>query len=77
MMAARNRPRNGLAKDDTLDAHEERNMWNQIVNDLRKLKGIQARAADLAKQQIDVEARMAKGDYLSLHFPALLRPTMV
>ena len=39
-------------------------MWNQIVNDLRKLKGIQARAADIAKQQIDVEARLAKGDYL-------------
>ena len=64
MMAARNRPRNGLAKDDSLDAHEERNMWNQIVNDLRKLKGIQARAADIAKQQIDVEARLAKGDYV-------------
>lgn len=62
MMAARNRPRNGLAKDDALDAHEERNMWNQIVNDLRKLKGIQARAADIAKQQIDLEARLAKGD---------------
>ena len=60
-MAARNRPRNGLAKDDAPDAHEERTMWNTIVNDLRKLKSIQARAADVAKQQVELEAKIAKG----------------
>ena len=61
-MAARNRPRNGLGKDDGADAHEERTMWNQIVNDIRKLKTLQARAAEVAKQQVDMEARIARSE---------------
>ena len=59
-MAARNRPRNGLGKDDGSDAHEERTMWNSIVNDLRKLKTLHARASEVAKQQVDLEAKIAK-----------------
>ena len=61
IMAARNRPRNGLAKDDGADAHEERTMWNSIVNDLRKLKTLQTRAAEVSKQQVDLEAKISKG----------------
>ena len=60
-MAARNRPRNGLSKDDGSDAHEERTMWNSIVNDLRKLKTLHARAAEVAKQQVELDERIAKG----------------
>lgn len=59
-MAARNRPRGGLVKDDAADAHEERTMWNTIVNDLRKLKTVHARAAEVAKLQIDLETKIGK-----------------
>lgn len=59
-MAARNRPRGGLVKDDAPDAHEERTMWNTIVNDLRKLKTIHTQAADVARRQVDLESRIGK-----------------
>ena len=59
-MAARNRPRNGLVKDEASDTHEERAMWNTIVNDLKKLKTIQMRAIDVAKQQVELEAKLAR-----------------
>ena len=59
-MAARNRPRNGLAKEDAPDAHEERTMWNTIVNDLRKLKSIQSKAAEVATKQVELEAKISK-----------------
>ena len=35
-------------------------MWNSIVNDLRKLKTLQTRAAEVSKQQVDLEARISK-----------------
>lgn len=56
-MAARNRPRGGLVKEDPADAHEERNMWNQIVSDLKRLKGIHARAAEVSAAIVDMESR--------------------
>lgn len=59
-MAARNRPRNGPTKDDSADAHEERNMWNQIVNDLKRLKSIQASAIEVSKAIVEMEAKMAE-----------------
>lgn len=59
-MAARNRPRAGVAKDDSADAHEERNMWNQIVADVKKLKQINAKAAEISIQIVELEAAMAK-----------------
>ncbi|KAL6715416.1 hypothetical protein ACLMJK_006377 [Lecanora helva] len=58
-MASRNRPR-GFAKEDASDAHEERNMWNQIVTDVKRLKTIHARAAEVAKLQVEMEANMGK-----------------
>lgn len=61
-MAARNRPRAGMAKDDSADAHEERNMWNQIVTDVKKLKQINAKAAEISAQIVELEAAMAKVD---------------
>lgn len=57
-MAARNRPRAALVKEDPTDAHEERNMWNQIVTDIKKLKQINAKAAELSAQIVDMEAKM-------------------
>ena len=66
-MAARNRPRSGIPKDDASDAHEERTMWNTIVNDLRKLKQLQVRAAEVAKQQVDLETKMGKCKPTSFH----------
>lgn len=59
-MAARSRPRAGPLKDDSADAHEERNMWNQIVNDLKRLKTIQTRAAEVSKSIVDMESKMAE-----------------
>ena len=59
-MAARSRPRGSLVRDDAPDAHEERTMWNTIVNDLRKLKEIHTRAAEVAKEQIELELKMGK-----------------
>ncbi len=47
-------------KDDLTDAHEERNMWSQIVTDIKRLRGTHARAAEFAKMQIDLEAKMGK-----------------
>ena len=61
-MAARNRPRAGIAKDDSADAHEERNMWNQIVTDVKKLKQINAKAAELSVQIVELENAIAKVD---------------
>lgn len=57
-MAARNRPRGTFVKDDLTDAHEERNMWSQIVTDIKRLKTTHARAADVAKLQVEMEAKM-------------------
>ncbi|KAL8709633.1 MAG: hypothetical protein Q9220_005725 [cf. Caloplaca sp. 1 TL-2023] len=59
-MAARNRPRSGPLKDDSADAHEERNMWSQIVNDLKRLKAIQVKATEVSKAIVDMEGRMAE-----------------
>lgn len=58
-MAARNRPR-GPVKDDSADAHEERNMWNQIVNDLKRLKTIQARATEVSISIVSMEKTMVE-----------------
>lgn len=56
-MAARPRARGSLAKDD--DAHEERNMWNQIVCDMKKLKALQAKAAEVSRMIVDTEEKMS------------------
>ncbi|KAL8869969.1 MAG: hypothetical protein Q9174_003875 [Haloplaca sp. 1 TL-2023] len=58
-MAARSRPR-GPVKDDSADAHEERNMWNQIVNDLKRLKTIQTRATEVSIAIPELEKKMAE-----------------
>lgn len=59
-MASRNRPRGAFAKDDASDAHEERNMWSQIVTDIKRLRGTHARAAEIAKQQVEMEGKIGK-----------------
>ncbi len=35
-------------------------MWNTIVNDLRKLKDMHTRAAEVAKEQVELELKMGK-----------------
>ena len=64
-MAARNRPRGAFSKDDAADAHEERNMWSQIVTDVKRLKVIHARAAECAKMQVETETRIGKSEYIA------------
>ena len=59
-MASRNRPRGAFVKDDASDAHEERNMWSQIVTDIKRLRVTHARAAEVAKMQVDLEAKIGK-----------------
>lgn len=61
LMAARNRPRSGLVNQDAVDAHEERNMWNQIVADVKRLKAISARSAEISITIRDTEANMNEG----------------
>ena len=53
-MAARSRPR-AMMKDD--DAHEERNMWNQILNDLKRCKNINTKAAEITAQIREAEEK--------------------
>ena len=65
MMAARSRPRGGLTKEDATDAHEERNMWSQIVTDIKRLRSTHAKAAEIAKAQVDMEAKMGKSELKS------------
>ena len=57
-MAARNRPRGAIIKDDPTDAHEERNMWNSIVTDIKRLKQINAKAAEISAQVVEIEAKI-------------------
>ena len=67
-MAARNRPRGAFAKDDSADAHEERNMWSQIVTDIKRLRTTHARAAEVGKLQVELEMKLANCKFLiSLH----------
>ena len=50
-MAARNRPRGALVKDEpNADAHEEITMWSQIKTDLRALGQLQKKQQDKAEQ---------------------------
>lgn len=67
-MAARNRPRGGPIKEDPADAHEERNMWNQIVNDLKRLKTIQVRATEVSKTIVEMESNMSRCKDRSLFY---------
>ncbi len=62
-MAARSRPRAGMTKEDPADAHEERNMWNQIVNDLKRLKVIHARATEVSNAIVEMEAKFDGSQY--------------
>ena len=47
-----------MVKEDPTDAHEERNMWNQIVTDIKKLKQINAKAAEISAQIVAIESNM-------------------
>ena len=69
-MAARNRPRNGLAKEDRDDAHEERSMWEQIIRDLEKCKTINDRAKEVTALILEKEEVVKKCKRSKL----LLRP---
>lgn len=59
-MAARNRPRNGLAKEDRDDAHEERSMWEQIIRDLEKCKTLNDRAKEVTALILEKEEVVKK-----------------
>ena len=48
-----------MIKDDPADAHEERNMWNQILTDVKRLKQINAKAAEISNQIVELEAAIA------------------
>ena len=63
IMAARNRPRSGFAKEDREDAHEEKAMWEQIVRDLEKCKAVNDRAKEVSRLIIEKEEKMSKREY--------------
>jgi hypothetical protein len=52
-----------MTKEDPADAHEERNMWNQIVNDLKRLKVIHARATEVSNAIVEMESRFDGSQY--------------
>lgn len=54
-----------MTKEDPADAHEERNMWNQIVNDLKRLKVLHARATEVSNAIVDMEAKFDGSQYSS------------
>ncbi|KAI9757682.1 MAG: SAGA HAT/Core module component [Lichina confinis] len=56
-MTARSRPRGPPVKDD--DAHEERNMWSQIVTDLKRLKTVHGRAMEVSKAIVEAEEKLS------------------
>ncbi|KAI9730839.1 MAG: SAGA HAT/Core module component [Cirrosporium novae-zelandiae] len=63
-MAVRNRPRGGFPKEELTDAHEERSIWNSILGDLKKLKGLNTKAAEISNKII--EAELGMGDSPSI-----------
>lgn len=56
-MAARNRPR-ALPKED-VDAHEERDLWTKIVNELKELSRMSKRVNELLSEIAQEEERLA------------------
>jgi hypothetical protein len=60
-MAARSRPRQHQ-KDDSTDAHEERNLWLQMLADLKKLRTVNQRAIELTTEICKEEERMGDDD---------------
>ena len=59
-MAARNRPR-ALPRDDA-DAHEERELWSKIVNDLKDRTRQSKRINEIADEISAVEAKYESDD---------------
>ena len=59
-MAARNRPR-AVPKDES-DAHEERDLWSRIVNDLKELTRQSKRIDELSKEIAAIEAKAEADD---------------
>jgi SAGA-associated factor 29 len=66
-MAARSRPRGGVSKDDAGDAGEERNLWSGIVSDLKRIKAINAKAAEISRQIIEEEAAIGSDNCMHSH----------
>ncbi|KAI9705063.1 MAG: SAGA HAT/Core module component [Candelina mexicana] len=58
-MAVRNRPRGLPSKDDHFEAHEERTIWNDVLREMKKLKALNTRAADVSRQIVETEKSMA------------------
>lgn len=54
MMARRPRPADPAA------AHEETNMWNSILVDLKKARDLNIKSKEIIKQAVEVESTMGK-----------------
>lgn len=54
MMARRPRPADPAA------AHEETNMWNSILVDLKKARDLSMKSKEIIKQAIEMESTMGK-----------------
>jgi SAGA-associated factor 29 len=70
-MAARNRPR-ALPRDDA-DAHEERDLWSKIVNDLKDRTRQAKRISEIADEIAALEAKYDgddSGEFRRLSFHA-------
>ena len=65
-MSQRARPRGAPTREDPTDAHEERNIWNQILSDLKKLQEINSRAAEVSQSIVEAEHEISIHDGMTL-----------
>lgn len=69
-MAARNRQRNGQVKDDQ---DEERNLWNQIITQVKQLQKVHVRATEISRLITSAEKEMSidEGKHRYVSFQSL------
>ena len=60
-MAARNRPPRTLPKEEA-DAHEERDLWSRIINDLKDQTRQSKRISELAEEIAIAESKLEADD---------------
>ena len=63
VMAARSRPRAGLAKELEPESHEESLCWRKVQNELKNLHTLSIKVDNLGNRIAMEETRLFGGDY--------------
>ena len=69
-MASRNRPRGGM-KD------EERDMWNQLLGDIKRARTINLRCAETSRLIVALESAMSKCTFNAIFISTVCRAFLV